>query len=174
MVIRYLHLSMCQTSWKGCKGNAHHIDAMCEHAHVEVIYRSCRYINSLYDAQPLTQNIHIYCDISPASYCLSMCRHHCIGGCTFVRPGLGTLYVVYPEYLLVLCQRSSHLLPCKLTGCRVWIGWSHGTCDGQWLTFDHLLLPHWSKLRFICITRTILAVMKHELIWWCWYSLYVS
>ena len=101
----------------------------------------------------LTQNIYIHCRTSPPNDCLSVCRHHCIGGCTYVRPILETSYVVYPEYLLVLCQRPSNLLPCKLTGCRLWVGWCHGTCDRQWPTFNHLLLSHWSQLRFIYITR---------------------
>ena len=100
----------------------------------------------------LTQNIYIHCNTSPPNDCLSVCRHHCIGGCTSVRPVLGTLYVVYPEYLLVLCQRSPNLLPCKLTGCRVRVGWGHGTCDRQWLTFDHLLQSQWLQLRFIYVT----------------------
>ena len=102
-----------------------------------------------------THNIHIRCDTFPPGDRLSVWRHHGIGGCTSVRPALGTLYAVYVEYLLVLCQRSPNLLPCKLTGCRLWIGWDHGTCDWQWPTFYHLLLSHWSQLRFICLTENI-------------------
>ena len=98
----------------------------------------------LSDIYALTQNLHIHCSTSPPSDCLSVCRHHGIGGCTSVHPVLGTLCVVYTQYLLVLCQQSSDLLPCKLTGCRGWVRWGHGTCDWQWPTFDHLLLVHWS------------------------------
>ena len=102
-----------------------------------------------------TQNIHIHCDTSRPNDCLSVCRHHGIGGCTSVRPVLGTLYVVNPQYLLVLCQRSSNLLPCKLTGCWVGVGWCHGTCDWQCMSFDHLLLFHWSQLWFIWLTKIL-------------------
>ena len=142
---------------------------------LQYLWQDFQFISSsLNDIDSHTQNIYANCNTFPPNDCLSVCRHHGICGCTSVRPILGTFYVVYPEYLLVLCQRSSNLFPCKLTRCRLWICWCHGTRDWQWLTFDHLLMPHWSQLRFIWLTENnfnTLCTSTHASFGGCLYML---